>query len=109
MDTATVTRPAVARPIFGAQDVERYPIGLDVGAKTRRWYAEIVVPKSDICPMGTLIDSSQTLIVGDLESVGEYPAPGERELAYALAASFASPLGFMVESVWPERGYDEEF
>jgi hypothetical protein len=71
--------------------------------------AEIIVPESDICPQGTLIDSSQVIVVGDLEALGEHPAPGERELAYSLALSYANPLGFKVGDVYPEGGYDQEF
>lgn len=96
MTAATINRPIT-------QGVSRYPIGLPMDAPTLRWYAEIVMPESDIAPDGRRVDSTALIVVGDIETDPEYgPAPGSRELAQKLAGGIAIPLGFIVGAVFPE-------
>jgi hypothetical protein len=112
MSTATLT---IEAPV--TQGVCRYPIGLPLDRPTLRWFAEIITPNCDVCPItGRLVDAAKTVIRGDIEyTPGDYPGyvpepdPGTRAMAMRLAGDIAHPLGFTVGAVWVEGQTDQEF
>jgi hypothetical protein len=85
MNTATVTRPVVAP------------------AQTRRWLARVLVPGCD--------QFRGRPVAGDVDIVlGEFKAqPGEVYQAWDEARRLIEPLGCIVDTVYPDGGYDQEF